>query len=125
MTYKVVQVGATYPAIITRCEVCTAADVFTTKDGNFNGGKGTSPEEPVLNIFGKIDGQSKERKLGTIRLPKDGAFISDKSNLYKLLKSVGIDMGNGYEVSDDFHELAGKQVEITMTSSGFPKLSLN
>lgn len=125
MTYKIAQTGATYPAEITRCEVATAADVFTTKDGSFNGGKGTSPEDPVLNIFGKIDGQSKERKLGTIRLPKDGPFISDKSNLFKLLKSVGIDLGNGYEVTDDFHELVGKKVEITMTTRGFPKLSLN
>jgi hypothetical protein len=125
MNFKFAQAGAVYPAVITRCEVCTAADVFTSREGSFNGGNGTNPEDPVLNIFGKIDGQSKERKLGTLRLPRDGSFISDKSNLYKLLKSAGIDLNRDCELSDDFRELVGKNAQITITTRGFPKLVLN
>ena len=52
MGFKVAQDGAKYPAVITRCEVTTAAEVFTSKDGTFNGK--TSPEDPVLNIYGRI-----------------------------------------------------------------------
>jgi len=123
MGFKVAQDGATYPAVITRCEVTTAADVFTSKDGIFNGK--TSPEDPVMNIHGRIHEQAKETKLGTLRLPKDGEFLSNKSNLYKLYLSLGFDFNNGFETSDDFSELVGKSVQVTKTTSGFWKLSLD
>jgi hypothetical protein len=123
MGFKVAQDGAKYPAAITRCEVTTAADVFTSKDGIFNGK--TSPEDPVMNIYGRIDEQAKETKLGTLRLPKDGEFLSNKANLYKLYTSLGFDLNNGFETSDDFSELVGKSVKVTKTASGFWKLALD
>lgn len=123
MGFKVAQDGAKYPAVITRCEVTTAADVFTSKEGVFNGK--TSPEDPVLNIYGRINDQAKETKIGTLRLPKDGEFLSNKSNLYKLYASLGFDFNNGFETSEDYHELTGKTVQVTKTTSGFWKLALD
>jgi len=123
MGFKVAQDGAKYPAVIARCEVTTAADVFTSKDGNFNGK--SSPEDPVLNIYGRVLEQTRESKLGTLALPKDGKFLSTKSNLCKLYTSLGFDLNNGFETSDDFSELVGKSVKVTKTASGFWKLALD
>jgi hypothetical protein len=123
MGFQVAQAGAKYPAVITRCEVTTAAEVFTSKEGTFNGK--SSPEDPVLNIYGRVLDQTKETKLGTLALPKDGKFMSNKSSLFKLYKSLGFDLNNGFETSDDFHELTGKTVQVTKNTSGFWKLALD
>jgi hypothetical protein len=123
MRFQIAQIGAKYQATITRCEVATAAEVFTSRDGIFNGK--ASPEDPVLNIYGRVVDQTKESKLGTLTLPKDGKFLSNKSSLYKLYTSLGFDFNNGFETSDDFSELVGKSVKVTQTASGFWKLALD
>jgi hypothetical protein len=123
MEFQVAQTGAKYPAVITRCEVTTAAEVFTSKDGTFNGK--TSPEDPMLNVYGRVLDQRRETKLGTLTLPKDGKFLSNKSSLYKLYTLLGFDFNNGFETSDDFRELVGKTAHVTKTTRGFWRLSLD
>ena len=126
MGFKLAQAGAKYPAVISRCEVKTAADVFTSKDGTFNGGRGkTSPEDPVLCIFGRVGEQQGEVRIGTLGLPRQGEFLSNKSNLYRLYTSLGFSFNDGFETSDDFNELVGKSVQVMKTATGFWKLALD
>jgi hypothetical protein len=104
--------GETRKAVITKIERSTAGEQFTSKDGKFTG-KFSEPNDIVFVLYGKLEGQNDEQKLGTVNKPASGtAFPSSK--LYALMKDIGVK-----SIEDDLHDLKGKNITMLRDERGF------
>jgi hypothetical protein len=120
MPYLIPQAGKPLSAKITRIEQRTAGEVFKSKTGKFNA-KFSKPTDEVYVIYGKIEGEIQEHRLGTVNVPHS-KILYGKSKLCQLLIKAGFDLSKTTTVSDDLHELKGRTIKVTVNENGYARL---
>jgi hypothetical protein len=119
--FNVVKAGTKAQARITEIKQTTAAEVFTATKGENAGkfqGKFSKPTDKVFVVWGRVEGQSQDVKLGTYNYPKRGNIMPN-SHLAVLIQRTGVDLST---LSDDLRELKGKSIEVTLDSKGFARV---
>ena len=122
LPYLIPQAGKSISAkaTITRIEQKTAGEVFKSKTGKFNS-KFSKPTDKVHIIYGKLEDENEERRLGTVNAPRS-KIVYKKSGLSQLLTRAGLDLSKTNKISEDLNELKGRVIEVTVNEKGFVRL---